>query len=101
VEIVIADLTKEGEKDDEKNFLPELDRFKNISIVVNNAGVTSLNKYTDIKPSYLLDLLNINCFALAALCHRFIPQFEKRTKETGKKCAFINLGSITGSRHEM
>lgn len=77
--------------------LPQLDQFKNISIIVNNAGTDVLEPYAGVKVSKIIDLVSINCFILAALNYKFIPIFEKRTKDTGNKCAIINVGSVAGT----
>jgi short-subunit dehydrogenase len=81
--------------------LPALNRFKNISIVVNNAGVDILGKFTSLTAQKVADLTTLNCFSLAAVCHKFIPYFEARTKETGLKCGFINVGSVAGTFHRI
>jgi short-subunit dehydrogenase len=96
VEIIIADLIEEGKKEDIKDVLPILNGWKDISIIVNNAGIDILDTYTNLKIQKITDLLNINCFALGALNYKFIPYFEQRTKETRKKCACINVGSVAG-----
>lgn len=98
VELIMADLGKEGRKEKEEELLPQVASFKNISIVVNNAGVDVLDNFTNLPPSKIIELLNLNCNALAALNHRFIPIFEERTKRIGKKCAIINVGSVAGNR---
>ena len=58
--------------------LQELNSFKDISIVINNAGVDVLDKYTDLPVQKIIDLLNINCFALGAIVYKFIPYFKQR-----------------------
>lgn len=97
VELIVADLGKEGRKEKAEDLLPQLLSFKDISIVVNNAGVDVLDNFTNLAPSTLIELLNLNCNALAALNHRFIQIFEERSMRTGKKCAIINVGSVAGN----
>lgn len=97
VELIVADLGKEGRKEKAEELLPQLLAFRDISILVNNAGVDVLDNFTNLAPATLIDLLNLNCNALAALTHRFIPLFEERSQRTGKKCAIINVGSVAGN----
>lgn len=40
----------------------------------------SLEKFTNLNTQKLFDLVNLNCFAVTAICYKFIPYFEKRTK---------------------
>lgn len=97
VELVVADLGQEGRKERAEDLLPQLAAFRDISMLVNNAGADVLDSFTNLAPSALLELLQLNCCALAALTHRFIPLFEERTRRTGKKCAIINVGSVAGN----
>ena len=76
VKIIVADLVSEGKKDKFADVLSELDSLKGISIVVNNAGVDVLEPFTDLNTEKIIDLISINCFALAAICHKFIPLFS-------------------------
>lgn len=97
VEMIVADLGQEGRKEKAEDLLPQLAAFRDISVVVNNAGVDVLDSFTNLAPSALLDLLYLNCCVLAALNHRFIPLFEERFKRTGKRSAIINVGSVAGN----
>ena len=92
----MADLVLEGKKDKFADVLSELDSLKGISIVVNNAGVDVLEPFTDLSTEKIIDLISINCFALAAICHKFIPLFSERLRKEGKKSAIINVGSVAG-----
>ena len=96
VKIIVADLVSEGKKDKFADVLSELDSLKGISIVVNNAGVDVLEPFTDLSTEKIIDLISINCFALAAICHKFIPLFSERLRKEGKKSAIINVGSVAG-----
>jgi short-subunit dehydrogenase len=68
----------EGKKDRIEDVLPELNRFKNISIVVNNAASDTFDNYNALEPQAIVDLITVNCFALAAICYKFIPYFDAR-----------------------
>jgi short-subunit dehydrogenase len=39
-----------------------------------------LDKFTNLSTQKVIDLVNLNCFAVTAICYKFIPYFEKRTK---------------------
>jgi 17beta-estradiol 17-dehydrogenase / very-long-chain 3-oxoacyl-CoA reductase len=41
-------------------------------------------------------MVSINCFALSAICHKFIPIFSERLLKEGKRSAIINVGSVAG-----
>ena len=73
--------------------LPQLSKY-DFSIVVNNAGVDVLNYYQNLKVSEIINLININCFSLCALTYKFARIFKEKVKNTGKKCAIINVGSL-------
>ena len=76
IKIIVADLVQEGKKDTIADVLAELSSIQNISIVVNNAGVDVLEPFTELRTEKVIDLISINCFALAAICHKFIPIFS-------------------------
>jgi len=50
----------------------------NISIVVNNAGVDVLGEYLSLSLQSIINLIHINCFAVAALNYFAIEHFTKR-----------------------
>lgn len=64
--------------------------------MVNNAGVDVLENFIDLPTEKIIDLISINCFALAAICHKFIPILCERVLKEGKKSAIINVGSVAG-----
>lgn len=96
IKIIVADLVSEGKKDKIADVLSQLGSLEGISIVVNNAGVDVLEPFTTIETEKIIDLISINCFALAAICHKFIPVFSERLRKEGKKSAIINVGSVAG-----
>jgi short-subunit dehydrogenase len=42
------------------------------------------------------DLIALNCFPVAFISKYFLPILKKRTSETRKKCAIVNIASSAG-----
>ena len=67
-----------------------------ISIVVNNVGMDCFDKFTDLDPEHIQNVITLNCYSVAYINRYFLPIFEKHSK-LGKKCALINISSIAGT----
>jgi 17beta-estradiol 17-dehydrogenase / very-long-chain 3-oxoacyl-CoA reductase len=65
-------------------------------MVINNVGVDVLEYYHKLPPKEITHLIKLNCFPCTMLCHYFIPIMLKRTQETRKKCALVNVSSVAG-----
>ena len=74
--------------------LPELDKH-DFSIVVNNAGVDVLDHYKNIPLKTIIDLININCFAVLGLNYKFSRLFNEKVNR-GQHCAILNVASLAG-----
>jgi short-subunit dehydrogenase len=96
VEIIVADLVQSGSKDKLEDVLVDLSKY-DISVVVNNAGVDILDQYLDLSIETITNLIQINCFALAAINYIFLPRHQQRTLKTGKRCSIINVSSVAGT----
>ena len=75
--------------------VPELSKY-DFSIVVNNAGVDVLDHYQNLSVKTIIDLININCFAVLALNYKFSKIFEEKVNR-GKHCAILNVASLAGN----
>jgi len=56
-----------------------------------------MGKHKDLSVESIINLIQINCFSLAALNHKYLRIFKDKVKRTGKKCAIINVSSISGT----
>lgn len=73
-----------------KNIYNETGR--NIDILINNAGVSSLGLFTDITPDMWTNIINTNLSSIYNCCHLAIPYMV--SNHTG---SIINISSIWGN----
>ena len=76
--------------------MPELKKY-DLSIVVNNAGVDIMDTHLNLSVETIINLININCFTLVALTHRYVKIFKEKIQKTGRKCAIVNVSSVAGT----
>ena len=63
-----------------------------VSILVNNVGISAVQSFVDLEPKEINDLLVTNVFPVTFLSHAFERRFLKREG----KSAIINVGSENG-----
>ena len=68
-----------------------------VAIVVNNVGVDVLDHYHDLTEKQVLNLININCTAMAQMNRLFIPRLLERYNKRGLKSAIVNVASLAGT----
>lgn len=56
----------------------------------------NFDKFVDIDPEHIQNLITLNCYSVAFINRYFLPIFEKHAK-SGKKRAIINVSSIAGT----
>ncbi len=67
-----------------------------LSIVINCVGITVHRRYGDIPAATLRRLLSVNVNTTAIVTHTMLPLLLRHTMSTGRRCAFLNVGSIVG-----
>lgn len=88
VRIVVADLAKSHQDnffDDLYNQVKDLD----ISLLINNAGVDCYDKFLDLEPEQLKNMIYINCLPPVLLTRKILPKIHARPKKGG----VINVSS--------
>ncbi len=67
-----------------------------ISIIVNNAGVDYLDKFTDLDLKTIFRLIDLDCIFLNSMHYLFLERFvnEQKNKLTGHKSLIINVSSM-------
>ena len=88
---IIFDITKKDEITNALNAIP--DDFKNIDLLVNNAGgALGLDKFQDSDLSDLENMITMNNTSLIQISHQIIQIMTQN-----KKGHIINIGSIAGN----
>jgi short-subunit dehydrogenase len=72
--IVPADL----ERDDAADAIAERVRDLPIAILVNNAGFSAAGRFERVPRAKILGMVRVNCVAVAALTHAFLPAMKQR-----------------------
>jgi len=91
VETIQFDFMQSTNYDHFRNISKQLEKL-DIGIVVNNVGVFALQKFEDMKPEEINQILVTNIFATTYLTH----VFAKRLLSRPIKSAIINIGSESG-----
>lgn len=60
-----------------------------VDILINNAGINPISKFTDISFQEFLEVQNVNLYAPFKLCKRYLPAMQKR-----KWGRIVNICSI-------
>ena len=64
-----------------------------LDVLINNAGVSALERFDDSDDSTLREIMEVNLFAPTDLTRRFLPLLAQ-----GNQPAIVNIGSILGHR---
>jgi uncharacterized protein len=88
VEVFVADLSNPA---DIERVAAALSAHPNISLLVNNAGTSTLGSTEELTPTALTAMDNLNVHALARLSLAVLPSFKARNSGT-----LINIGSVLG-----
>jgi short-subunit dehydrogenase len=64
---------------------------RSITLLVNNAGTSTLGKVAESKPEDLAAMINVNIVALTRLSIAVLPGFKERDRGT-----IVNIGSVLG-----
>ncbi|XP_051912321.1 17-beta-hydroxysteroid dehydrogenase type 3-like [Hippocampus zosterae] len=62
-----------------------------VSVVVNNVGVDVLGKYCSLPVKDVQKIIDVNCYPVSMLCHKFIPRLLKR-----KHAGVVIVSSLAG-----
>ena len=66
--------------------------FTRVHILVNNAGMSPYQKFTELNPVHMHQLLALNIQALTDLCFLFLPHMLTH----GEPAHLVNVGSVGG-----
>ncbi len=89
IKCYLLDVTKTESINNAKQKI--LNDFKNIDVIVNNAGI-GYRSFVELSEDSKIDtIVNVNWLGVVKICRAFIPQF--RTQNKGQ---FINISSIAG-----
>jgi len=70
-----------------------LERFGGIDLLINNAGIGAMGRFTEANPERLQQVMAVNFFAAVELTRRTLPALHK-----GVKPIIVNVSSILGHR---
>jgi short-subunit dehydrogenase len=88
VETVVADLSNAAEIE---RVATALERTESISVLVNNAGTSTLGASSELRGADLAAMDILNCHALAKLSLAVLPIFKAKNSGT-----LVNIGSVLG-----
>ena len=93
--IIEIDFKKKTQKEDYINLFQENDEIKDldISILINNIGISSRQLFSSYTLDEINDSINVNIIPQAYLSHIFLNKFIKRQKT----CAIISMSSYSGT----
>jgi len=90
VEIFKADVSKREEVKKLINFT--IEKFKNIDVLVNNAGISQIKLFTDITDQDWNNMMAVNLNSVFYTCQEVLPYMINK-----KEGLIINISSIWGS----
>src|SRR6266478_1814114 len=88
VQSLVADL---GSPADLEKVVQTISKDKSITLLLNNAGTSTLGSLAESKQPDLDAMVNVNITALTRLTIAVLPGFKKRNSGT-----IINMGSVLG-----
>lgn len=86
--ICVSDLSKCNNNEFLENINQQVGD-RDISLVVNNAGLDHFEKFENLDSQHLKDLINVNCTTPVLICKNFIKRLTTRTNRGG----IINVSS--------
>ena len=93
IEIYAADFTTDVEL---SQFKVLADKFSHldVSLLVNNVGVDSIERFDEVPEKTIIDLMNINLYPLTFLSREILAKMSKRGE--GKQSSMITISSQAG-----
>ena len=85
--VIPEDLEREGVAERLVEWVRDLE----IGILVNNAGFSQVGRFDRVPRDKILGMIRVNCLAVAALTHAFLPPMQAR-----KRGAIIIVSSVAG-----
>jgi short-subunit dehydrogenase len=85
--VVAQDLAREGAAERVAEAVADLE----IAILVNNAGFSAVGRFERVPRQRILDMVRVNCLAVAGLTHAFLPGMQAR-----RRGAVIIVASVAG-----
>lgn len=85
--VIVQDLGREGAAERVAEQVADLE----IGILVNNAGFGAAGRFERVPREKLLEMIRVNCMAVTALTHLFLPAMKTRGRG-----AVIIVGSVAG-----
>ena len=79
------------ERDDAAERVADRVRDLEIGVLVNNAGFSQVGRFDRVARDKILGMIRVNCLAVAALTHAFLPAMRVR-----KRGAIIIVSSVAG-----
>ena len=89
---VIGDVTESNVRDEILACASKIDGGR-IDLLVNNAGIGGIGRFTDASPERLRRIMEVNFFAPVELCRLLIPALK-----IGRAPVICNIGSVLGHR---
>jgi short-subunit dehydrogenase len=91
VEVVAGDITDPAVRQNAVDAAER--RWGGLDLLINNAGVGGLGRFTQSSPERLRQIMEVNFFAAAELVRAALPLLER-----GRAPIVVNVGSILGHR---
>src|SRR5213593_1336826 len=85
--VVPEDLERDGAAERLLEWVRDLE----IGILVNNAGFSTVGRFERVAREKILGMIRVNCLAVAALTHAFLPAMQAR-----RRGAVIIVSSVAG-----
>ena len=80
-------------------FVQAADHFGPVTVLVNNAGISSFSDFQDLAKRELVNLMDINLLSPMLFTHEFLKRLSpsKSTNTNKVKATIVNVGSAFGS----
>jgi len=85
--VIVEDLERDGCAEHIGDQVRDLE----IGILVNNAGFSSVGRFERVPREKILGMIRVNCLAVAALTHAFLPAMQAR-----RRGAIVIVASVAG-----
>ena len=89
--VIAGDVTDENVQDELITISSR--EFGGIDLLINNAGVGAMGKFSDSDPQRIRKVFELNFFAMTSLTHKAIPHLAD-----GNDPLIVNIGSVLGHR---
>src|SRR6266446_5703108 len=81
--VVPEDLERDGAAERLLEWVRDLE----IGVLVNNAGFSMVGRFERVPREKILGMIRVNCLAVAALTHAFLPAMQARWRATSRSAS--------------